>query len=131
MSIHNLELRPKQGAKYARSSGAYCKILNKVKNYIKIKLPSGIFIFLLQTCFATLGIIEDFNHIYYLYIINAGFNRLIGWRPKVRGVAMNAVDHPHGGGKGKKAGKSIVMSPWKKFPKFKKTKLKNKIFFSI
>jgi large subunit ribosomal protein L2 len=70
---------------------------------------------------ATIGVISDFIYLYYNYNINAGYNRRIGWRPYVRGTAMNAVDHPHGGGKGKKAGKSISMSPWKKLPKGKKT----------
>jgi len=75
----------------------------------------------LQTCAATIGIISDFIHLYKIYWINAGYNRRIGWRPHVRGIAMNAVDHPHGGGKGKKAGKVVTMSPWKKLPKGKKT----------
>lgn len=120
--VHNLELYSKCGAQYIRSCGSYGKVLNKFKNFVKVKLKSGIKKFFFINNFAVIGIINDFMHLYKLYSINAGFNRSIGWRPTTRGVAMNAVDHPNGGGKGKKSCKSVSFSPWGKLPKGKKVK---------
>jgi large subunit ribosomal protein L2 len=76
--VHNLELYPRHGAQYGRSSGAFCKILNKYSNFVKVKLCSGKKIFILQTCLATIGVISDFIYLYYTYNINAGYNRRIG-----------------------------------------------------
>lgn len=120
--IHNVELKPKFGAKIARSSGSYVKILSNFKKYVLIKLKSGKTKILLGNSIGVIGVISDYIYFYKLYNRNAGKLRNIGWRPSVRGVAMNAVDHPNGGGKGKKAGKSIQMSPWGKLPKGKKKK---------
>lgn len=119
--VHNIELRPRQGAKIARTAGNYAKILGKFDKYVLIKLKSGIKKIIIGNSLAVIGVISDYIYLYKLFFQNAGSSRNIGWRPSVRGVAMNCVDHPNGGGKGKKSCKSISMSPWKKFPKGKKT----------
>ena len=117
--VHSVQFKSKQFAKFSRSPGSYLKVLGKFKKFVLIKLKSGTKKILLKNCSATIGVISDFMYLYSSYSLSAGDRRNNGWRPKVRGVAMNAVDHPNGGGKGKKAGKVITMSPWGKLPKGK------------
>jgi len=101
--IHNIELRPGQGAKMARSAGSYAQLMSRDGKYAVIKLPSGETRMLLQTCKATIGIVSNIDHS--LEVSGkAGRSRWMGRRPRVRGVVMNPVDHPMGGGEGRASG---------------------------
>jgi large subunit ribosomal protein L2 len=101
--IHNIELRPGQGGKMARSAGSYAQLMTRDGKYAVIKLPSGETRMLLQTCKATIGIVSNIDHS--LEISGkAGRSRWLGRRPRVRGVVMNPVDHPMGGGEGRASG---------------------------
>ena len=101
--IHNVELRPKQGAKMARSAGAYAQLTAKDGKFVVVKLPSGETRLILATCKATIGTVSNSE-----YMLErsgkAGKSRWLGRRPRVRGVVMNPVDHPMGGGEGKNSG---------------------------
>ena len=101
--IHNIELNPGGGAKIVRSAGCYAQLLGKEENFVSIKLPSGETRLIHDKCKATVGIVSNPNHINET-IGKAGRNRWKGIRPRVRGVAMNPVDHPMGGGEGKASG---------------------------
>lgn len=97
-TIFNVEPYVGCGGIYARSAGAFCKIINidLINKFIRIKLPSGAFKIISIFCFATLGRVSNIWHLKEFYS-NAGFSRNIGYRPITRGVARNPVDHPHGG----------------------------------
>jgi len=124
--IYNIELKPNQGGKLIKSAGTYGQIIQKQKKYSKIKLPSGEQRLILNTCFANIGKVAN-NIFKNIKLKKAGNKRWLGKRPKVRGVAMNPVDHPHGGGEGKTSGGRHPVSPWGKLTKGKKTvKKKNK-----
>jgi len=125
MSIHNIELKPGKGAQMARSAGTYAKIMAKENNMVTVKLPSGETRMILDTCMATLGIVGNKTH-ENIKIGKAGRSRWLGRRPKVRGVAMNPVDHPHGGGEGRTSGGRHPVSPWGTPAKGYKTRKKNK-----
>ena len=101
--IHNVELSPKKGAAMARSAGSYAQLVAKEGKYATIKLPSGETRLVLLTCRATIGSVSNANHMN-TRLGKAGRNRWLGKRPRVRGVAMNPVDHPMGGGEGKASG---------------------------
>lgn len=101
--IHNIELNPGRGGKMARSGGAYAQLTAKDGKYVVVKLPSGETRFVLQTCMATIGSASNSDHAL-TRMGKAGRNRWKGRRPRVRGVAMNPVDHPMGGGEGKSSG---------------------------
>ena len=102
-TIHNIELQPGRGGCMARSAGTYGQLANKDGKYAIIKLPSGETRMVLLTCMATIGSVS--NSDYNLKVIaKAGRSRWLGKRPRVRGVAMNPVDHPMGGGEGKSSG---------------------------
>ena len=103
MLIHNIELKPGKGAQMARSAGCYARIMAKADNMITLKLPSGEMRMVSEECAATIGTVGNKKH-ENSTIGKAGKSRWLGRRPKVRGVAMNPVDHPHGGGEGKSAG---------------------------
>ncbi|NQU33136.1 MAG: 50S ribosomal protein L2 [Bacteroidetes bacterium] len=101
--IHNIELRPGQGAKMSRSAGSYAQLMTREGKFAIIKLPSGETRMILQTCKATIGMVSNVDH--NLEVSGkAGRNRWKGRRPRVRGVAMNPVDHPMGGGEGRASG---------------------------
>ncbi len=101
--IHNIELRPGQGAKMARSAGAYAQLMSRDGKYAVLKLPSGETRMILQSCKATVGMISNIDHS--LEVSGkAGRRRWLGRRPRVRGVVMNPVDHPMGGGEGRASG---------------------------
>ena len=101
--IHNIELRPGQGAKMARSAGSYAQLLSRDGKFAIIKLPSGETRMILQACKATVGMVSNTDH--NLEVSGkAGRSRWYGRRPRVRGVAMNPVDHPMGGGEGRSSG---------------------------
>ena len=101
--IHNVELRPKQGAKMARSAGSYAQLTAKDGKFVVIKLPSGETRLVLATCKATIGTVSNSEHMLER-AGKAGKSRWLGRRPRVRGVVMNPVDHPMGGGEGRNSG---------------------------
>jgi large subunit ribosomal protein L2 len=101
--IHNIELRPGQGAKMARSAGSYAQLMTREGKFAIIKLPSGETRMILQTCRATIGMVSNVDH-GLEKSGKAGRSRWLGRRPRVRGVAMNPVDHPMGGGEGRASG---------------------------
>ncbi len=101
--IHAIELNPGRGARLARSAGGYAQIMGRDGKYVNIKLPSGEMRKVLGTCKATVGSVSNEDHMNES-VGKAGRNRWLGMRPRVRGVAMNPVDHPMGGGEGKASG---------------------------
>ena len=126
--IHNIELYPNGGGKLARSAGSSAQISGKDENYCIIKLSSGEIRKIINTARATIGSVSNADH-QNIKIGKAGRNRWKGRRPSVRGVAMNPVDHPHGGGEGKTSGGRSPVSPWGQSAKGLKTrnnKLTNK-----
>jgi large subunit ribosomal protein L2 len=111
--IHNIELRPGQGGIIARSAGAYAQLVAKDGNLCQVKLASSEVRFVMADCMATIGQVGNVEH-ENISIGKAGRNRWLGKRPHVRGVAMNPVDHPLGGGEGKSSGGRPPVSPWSK-----------------
>ena len=101
--IHNIELQPGKGAQLARSAGSYAQLASRDGKYAIIKLPSGETRMILVTCRATIGTVSNSDHAL-LRSGKAGRSRWLGRRPRVRGVVMNPVDHPMGGGEGKSSG---------------------------
>jgi large subunit ribosomal protein L2 len=101
--IHNIELTPGKGAQMARSAGTYAQLLAKDGKYVTLKMPSGEMRLVLSTCVATVGSVSNPDHMN-VNLGKAGRNRWLGRRPRVRGVAMNPVDHPMGGGEGRSSG---------------------------
>mgnify|MGYP001053722265 CR=1 FL=1 len=122
--IHNIELTPNGGGKLVRSAGSSAKILGTDENYCAIKLQSGEIRKVINSVRATIGSVSNSDH-QNIKIGKAGRNRWRGKRPSVRGVAMNPVDHPHGGGEGKTSGGRNPVSPWGQSAKGLKTR-KNK-----
>ncbi len=111
-TIHNIELRPGKGAQVARSAGAACQVMGREGQYIQVRLVSGEMRRILGTCMATVGQIGNLDH-ENITVGKAGRSRWMGKRPHVRGVVMNPVDHPHGGGEGKSGqGNPHPVSPW-------------------
>ena len=125
VSVHNIELKPGKGAQMARSAGAYARIMAKENNMITLKLPSGEMRMVMDSCLATVGVVGNSSH-ENIKIGKAGRSRWLGKRPKVRGVAMNPVDHPHGGGEGRTSGGRHPVSPWGTPAKGFRTRKKNK-----
>jgi len=101
--IHNIELRPGQGANFARSAGSYAQLLSRDGKYAILKMPSGESRMVLITCKATIGMVSNIDHSLEKSG-KAGRSRWMGRRPRTRGVVMNPVDHPMGGGEGKASG---------------------------
>ncbi len=111
-TIHNIELRPGKGAQVARSAGAACQVMGREGQYVQVRLVSGEMRRILGTCMATVGQIGNLDH-ENVSVGKAGRSRWMGKRPHVRGVVMNPVDHPHGGGEGKSGqGNPHPVSPW-------------------
>jgi large subunit ribosomal protein L2 len=109
--VHNLELRVGKGGQLIRSAGTYAQLMAKEGKYAQVRLPSGEVRMILQDCMATIGQLGNTEH-ENISLGKAGRSRWLGRRPKVRGVAMNPVDHPHGGGEGKTSGGRHPVSPW-------------------
>ncbi len=109
--IHNIELRVGQGGQIVRSAGTYAQLMAKEDRYALIKLPSGEVRMVLRKCMATIGQLGNVMH-ENISLGKAGRKRWLGRRPKVRGVAMNPVDHPMGGGEGRSSGGRHPCSPW-------------------
>ena len=122
--VHNIELKPGKGAQMARSAGTYARIMANEAGMITLKLPSGEIRMVPEHCIATIGMVGNKSH-ESIMIGKAGRSRWLGRRPKVRGVVMNPVDHPHGGGEGKTSGGRSPVSPWGQSAKGLKTR-KNK-----
>ncbi len=101
--IHSIELRPGQGAEMARSAGTFAQLTAKEGKYVVLKLPSGETRMVLANCMATIGVVGNTSH-QNQDLGKAGRKRWLGYRPRVRGVAMNPVDHPMGGGEGRSSG---------------------------
>ncbi len=124
--IHNIEMKPKKGAQIARSAGGYAQLVGKDAGYAQVKLRSGELRLVLGDCLATIGAISNADHQNQNFG-KAGRSRWKGIRPTVRGVAMNPVDHPHGGGEGKTSGGRHPVTPWGKPTKGAKTRSKKKV----
>ncbi|GAB2770644.1 large subunit ribosomal protein L2 [Hymenobacter luteus] len=122
--VHNIELMPGGGAAMARSAGTYAQLVAREDKYATLKLPSGEMRMVLVTCMATVGTVSNGDHMN-VRLGKAGRNRWLGRRPRVRGVAMNPVDHPMGGGEGKSSG-GHPRSRNGIFSKGQKTRNKNK-----
>ncbi len=110
-TIHNLELRPGKGAQMVRSAGGQAQLVAKEGEYALVKLPSGETRKVSQDCMATIGQVGNIDH-ENITIGKAGRSRWLGKRPHNRGVSMNPVDHPHGGGEGKTSGGRHPVTPW-------------------
>src|ERR1700745_3896624 len=110
-TIHNLELRPGKGAQMVRSAGGSAQLVAKEGEYALVKLPSGETRKVSQDCMATIGQVGNIDH-ENVTIGKAGRSRWLGKRPHNRGVSMNPVDHPHGGGEGKTSGGRHPVTPW-------------------
>ncbi|WCR54541.1 MAG: 50S ribosomal protein L2 [Wolbachia endosymbiont of Ctenocephalides orientis wCori] len=123
--VHNIELKPGNGAVIARSAGSYAQIVGRDGQYVLLRLRSGQVRLILSSCKATIGVVSNPNH-KNRKLGKAGRSRWLGIRPAVRGVAMNPVDHPHGGGEGKTSGGRHPVTPWGVATKGKKTRKKNK-----
>jgi large subunit ribosomal protein L2 len=110
-TIHNIELRRGKGAQLARSAGSAAQLVAKEGDYAQVKMPSGEVRQIHVECLATVGQVGNLDHAN-VTVGKAGRSRWLGKRPAVRGVAMNPVDHPHGGGEGKTSGGRHPVTPW-------------------
>ncbi|MBT3432664.1 MAG: 50S ribosomal protein L2 [Nitrospinaceae bacterium] len=122
---HNIEMKPGKGAQIARSAGASAQLMAKEGEYATFRLSSGEMRLILATCYATIGEVGNQDHSNVSFG-KAGRSRWLGRRPHVRGVAMNPVDHPLGGGEGKSSGGRHPATPWGKPTKGYKTRKRNK-----
>jgi len=119
--IHNVELKPGKGGQIARSAGTYVQLVGRDQGYALIRLSSGEQRMVRGECMASIGAVSNPDHSN-ITLAKAGRNRWLGKRPSVRGVAMNPVDHPHGGGEGRTSGGRHPVTPWGKPTKGKKTR---------
>lgn len=125
-NVHNVELKPGKGGQIGRSAGAEIQVMAKEGNFATLRLPSGERRLVLVSCYATIGQVGNFEH-ENVVVGKAGRSRWLGKRPKVRGVAMNPIDHPHGGGEGRATGGRHPVTPWGQPTKgYKTRKKKNK-----
>jgi large subunit ribosomal protein L2 len=123
--IHNIELKPSCGGAVSRAAGTYSQLVGKDGGYALLKMQSGEIRLFLLDCMATIGSVSNIDN-KNIAIGKAGRSRWLGIRPTVRGVAMNPVDHPHGGGEGRTSGGRHPVSPTGKSAKGKKTRAKKK-----
>jgi len=119
--VHNLELKPGAGGKLARSAGTYAQLVGKDAGYAQVKLMSGEVRILRAECMASIGAVSNPDNAN-VHIGKAGRNRWLGRKPHNRGVAMNPIDHPHGGGEGRTSGGRHPVTPWGKPTKGAKTR---------
>lgn len=129
-SVHNIDFRPGLGGAFVRTAGTKAQILRRKLNFVILKLPSGELRAFPQDSYATIGVIQQyapFSH----KLNKAGAKRWLGRRPIVRGVAMNPIDHPHGGGEGKTSGGRPSCSPWGILTKGYKTRSSRKVLTHI
>ena len=125
VSIHNIEMLPGQGAKLVRSAGQSAVLRGKEEVYAQVKLPSGEVRMIHVECKATIGVVGNEEHMN-VKLGKAGKKRYLGKRPHVRGVAMNPIDHPMGGGEGRSSGGGHPVSPWGQLAKGKRTRYPKK-----
>ncbi len=126
--IHNIELKPGKGGQLARSAGVFAQLVGLDERYAQVKLPSGEIRNILNTCYATIGKVSNPDH-ENIMLGKAGPTSFFGIRPQTRGMAMNPIDHPNGGGEGRSksgGGRQHPRSPWGQIAKGLKTRKKNK-----
>ncbi len=119
--MHNVEMKPGKGGQIARSAGAYVQLVGRDGGYAQVRLKSGEMRMIHQNCMATVGAVSNPDHMN-INLGKAGRKRWLGVRPSVRGVAMNPVDHPHGGGEGRTSGGRHPVTPWGKPTKGARTR---------
>jgi len=119
--IHNVEMKPGKGGQLARSAGTYVQLIGRDQSYSILRLTSSEVRMVRSECMATIGAVSNSDQ-QNIKIGKAGRNRWLGRRPHVRGVAMNPIDHPHGGGEGKTSGGRHPVTPWGKPTKGKRTR---------
>jgi large subunit ribosomal protein L2 len=119
--VHNVELKAGKGGQLARSAGTYVQLVGRDQGYAQLKLASGELRVVRGECLATIGAVSNPDQSN-INLGKAGRNRWLGKRPSVRGVAMNPIDHPHGGGEGRTSGGRHPVTPWGKPTKGKKTR---------
>ncbi len=119
--VHNVELKPGKGGQLARSAGTFANLVGRDQTYAIIRLTSGEQRLVHGDCMATIGAVSNPDQSN-IRLAKAGRNRWLGKRPSVRGVAMNPIDHPHGGGEGKTSGGRHPVTPWGKSTKGRKTR---------
>ncbi len=127
--VHNVELKPGKGGQLARSAGTSAQVVAREGKYVHLKLPSGEVRLVNVNCYCTYGVVGNSDH-ENISLGKAGRNRWLGWRSYVRGVAMNPIDHPNGGGEGKSksgGGWQHPTSPWGQYAKGLKTRKKRKL----
>jgi large subunit ribosomal protein L2 len=125
VSVHNVELKVGAGGQMCRAAGAFAQVMAKEGKYVLLRLPSGELRQVLGQCRATIGQVGNLDHENEI-LGKAGRARWMGWRPQVRGTAMNPIDHPHGGGEGRTKGGRHPVSPWGKPTKGYKTRSRKK-----
>ena len=123
--IHNVEMKPGRGGQLARAAGTYVQLIGKDSGFAQLRLTSGELRMVPAKCIATVGAVSTSDN-QNTNLSKAGRNRWMGKRPQVRGVAMNPVDHPHGGGEGRTSGGRHPVSPWGKPTKGARTRKKKK-----
>mgnify|MGYP001327956273 FL=1 len=123
--IHNVEMKPGRGGQLARAAGTYVQLIGKDSGFAQLRLTSGELRMVPAKCMATVGAVSNSDN-QNINLSKAGRNRWMGKRPQVRGVAMNPVDHPHGGGEGRTSGGRHPVSPWGKPTKGARTRKKKK-----
>ncbi|MFC7290065.1 50S ribosomal protein L2 [Hirschia litorea] len=119
--IHNVEMKPLKGAQIARAAGTYVQLVGRQDGYAQVKLSSGELRLIPEACIATIGAVSNPDNMNQ-NLGKAGRKRHLGKRPSVRGVVMNPVDHPHGGGEGKSSGGRHPVTPWGKKTRGPKTR---------
>jgi large subunit ribosomal protein L2 len=119
--VHNVEIKIGKGGQMARSAGSYVQIVGRDQGYVSVRLNSGEQRMIHGSCFATIGAVSNPDHMN-ISLGKAGRNRWLGKRPHNRGVSMNPVDHPHGGGEGRTSGGRHPVTPWGKPTKGAKTR---------
>ena len=123
--IHNIELKPGKGGQICRAAGSFAQVLGKEETYAQVRLMSGEVRKIHLDCMATIGKVGNLQH-ENVHLGKAGRRRWMGVRPTVRGVAMNPVDHPHGGGEGKTSGGRHPVTPWGQPTRGYKTRKNNR-----
>jgi len=119
--VHNVEMKPGKGGQLARAGGTYAQLVGRDAGYAQLKLASGELRIVRGECMATIGAVSNPDE-QNIVIAKAGRSRWLGRKPHVRGVAMNPIDHPHGGGEGRTSGGRHPVTPWGKPTKGKKTR---------
>jgi len=119
--VHNVEMKLGKGGSIARSAGSYAQVVGRDGAYVIVRLNSGEQRLVLSSCFATVGAVSNPDHMN-ISLGKAGRSRWLGIKPSVRGVAMNPIDHPHGGGEGRTSGGRHPVTPWGKSTKGKRTR---------